>query len=188
MNNKSHASLALSATALIFMIGSSTPTPAQDNTKSGIEKWRPKDGIYVTAGKDLAERCGESTEFVVELQERSLGGNEWNCRVDRVVEVTSDALRLNLTCNDYNLAEYLDNHDPNPYDKKFKEIVTLRKVDEKSFFVRKTLNGRFRIPEWRAVYCPLEAQQAYREAKVRDLKEAERKAATRSSEPKAAKW
>jgi hypothetical protein len=186
--NNNRVSLGLFVATLVSLIGSSASAPAQDSTKSSTEKWRPKDGIYVVAGKDFAERCDETTEFVVELREKSVGGNEWNCKVERISDTASDALRLSLTCNDYNLAEDLDNHDPNPYDRKFKEVMTLRKVDEKSFLIRKTLNGKFRTPEWHAVFCPQKAQQAYLEAKARDREEVQRKAATKNSGPAPAKW
>jgi hypothetical protein len=100
----------------------SASTHAQDTTKPAIEKWRPRDGIYVHAGKHLVERCGDSTELFVELRERSVAGSEWNCKVERFTDIVPDTLRLDLTCNDYNLAQDIDNHDPNPYDKKFKEV------------------------------------------------------------------
>jgi hypothetical protein len=43
-------------------------------------------------------------------------------------------------------------------------------------FVRKTLNGKFKDPDWRASYCPEDAQRMYTEARARDKGEAEQKA------------
>jgi len=179
-----HVSRVLAVAALISLISSSVSAQGGANG----ERWRPKDGIYVSAGKDFAERCGESTEFVVELREKIVGGDEWNCKVDRLGDIASNTLRLDLTCNDYNLAEDVNNRDPNPYDRKFKEVMMLRKIDENSFLVRKTLNGKFRVSEWKAVYCPAEAQKRYLDAKARDRDEAQRKATTKSSAPEPAKW
>lgn len=184
LNIKHKTSVALAAG---YLIGITPPALAQDGVKSGV-KWRPNDGIYVSAGNNVAERCGDATEFVVGLREKLVGGNEWNCKVDKLSDTASGALRLNLTCNDYNLAESLDSRDPNPYDRKFRETMTLRKADENSVLIRKTLNGRFRVPEWKGVYCPKEAQRAYLDATARDRQEAERKATMKSSEPEAAKW
>jgi hypothetical protein len=79
-----------------------------------------------------------------------------------------------MTCNDYNLAESIK--DPTPYERKFKEIMLLRKIDAKSIFARKTLNGEFKHPDLRAAYCPEEAQRMYTEAMERDKAEAENKA------------
>jgi hypothetical protein len=62
-----------------------------------------------------------------------------------------------MTCSDYNLAEFIN--DPNPEERKFKEIMRLRKIDQTSIFVRKTENGKFNGPDWRASYCPEEQQR-----------------------------
>jgi len=78
-----------------------------------------------------------------------------------------------MTCYDYNLAEFIK--DPNP-EREFREIMMLRKIDEKSMVVRKTLNGKFKDPDWRASYCSEEDQRLHAEAKARDRAEAEQKA------------
>jgi len=82
-----------------------------------------------------------------------------------------------MTCYDYNLALFINGHDPNAYERKFKEIMLLRKIDGKSMFVRKTVNGKFKDPDWRASYCPKEAQRMHMEARTREKSEAEQKAA-----------
>ena len=87
-----------------------------------------------------------------------------------------------MTCYDYNLAEFIK--DPNPEERKFKEIMLLRKIDEKSMFVRKTANGKFKDPDWPASYCPEDGQRRYAEAKARDKAEAAQKAAEERSKPK----
>ena len=186
MNNSQNGDvrIVLAVAALVSLL--SWQASAQDRANG--EKWRPKEGIYVSAGRDYAERCNESTELVVELREKVVGGNEWNCKVDRLVDIASNTLRLDLTCNDYNLAEDLNGRDPNPYDRKFKEIMTLRKIDGSSFLVRKTLNGKSGVAERKVVYCPGEAQKSYLAAKARDRDAAQRKAATKGSAPEPAKW
>jgi hypothetical protein len=82
------------------------------------------------------------------------------------------AIRLDTTCNDYNLAGYLNE----PEDKIFKEVMLLKKIDEKRIVVRKTVNGKFKDPEFRASYCPQNWQQAYLESNTQDKAEAEQKA------------
>lgn len=149
----------------------STLVLAQDDAKPAAEKWRPRDGLYAGPGKGFIEQCGEFGDVILELGKREISGNEWNCKVTRVTDTAPDAVKLDMTCDDYNLAEFIDNHDPNPYDRKFKEIMLLRKIDEKSIFVRKTANGEFKYPEWRAAYCPKDAQGAYAESLARSRAE-----------------
>jgi hypothetical protein len=115
-------------------------------------------------------------DFIVELNEKSISGNEWSCKVTRLTDRAPGSIRLDMTCSDYNLAE--DINDPNPYEREFKEIMLLRKTDGKSVFVQKTLNGKFKSPEWRATYCPEEAQRMYTEAMAKNKAEAEQTAAS----------
>jgi hypothetical protein len=51
-------------------------------------------------------------------------------------------------------------------------------------FVRKTVNGKFKDPDWRAAFCPEDGQRRYTEAKARDKAEAEQKAAEERARPK----
>jgi hypothetical protein len=170
----SHRILIQSAIALACLIGASASAFAQGITKQATGKWRPKNGTYAVQGQDLIKRCRESGDLDVELVERSIRGNEWNCKITKLTDTAPGAIRLDMTCDDYNLAEWI--HDPNPDERKFKETMLLRKIDDKAIFVRKTRNGRFTDPNWRASYCPEEAQRIYTEAKARDKAEAEQKA------------
>jgi hypothetical protein len=166
-----------SAVAFACAFGTISPTLAQDVTPPITAKWRPKDGIYVVAGKNIAERCGDSTEFYVDLREKSVGGNEWSCKVGKLTDAGPGAIRLDLTCSDYNLAEFLKK----PEDTEFKEVMLLKKVDDKSTLVRKTLDGKFKDPEWKAVYCPRDAQQMYRDAEAKSNAEAEQREAAQKT-------
>lgn len=89
-----------------------------------------------------------------------------------------------MICDDYNLAENIGQ----PEDKKFNEIIQLKKIDDKSMLVRKTLDGKFKDPEWKADYCSRDVQRTFVESRARDRDEAQRKAATKSSAPEPAKW
>jgi len=169
---------------LAFACAMSASALAEDATKSTGEKWRPKEGLYASPGKGFAEACGEFRDISVELRDKKIGGYEWSCKVRKLTDTAPDAIRIETTCDDYNLATNLNR----PEETKFKEVILLKRVDEKSMMVRKTLDGKFKDPEWKAVYCPKEVQQTYHEAKARDRDEAQRKAATKSSAPEAAKW
>jgi hypothetical protein len=170
--------LQCSALTLFCLMSASTLPLAQDRTQPATEKWRPKEGIYAHPDKDFISQCGESGYVAVSLGEKSVNGDEWSCRVIKLTDTAPGAIRLDLTCDDYNLAENIK--DPNPYERKFKEVMLLRKIDGKSMFLQKTLNGKFKGPDWRAAYCPENAQRSYTEARTRDRAEAARKAAAES--------
>jgi hypothetical protein len=145
---------------------------AQDIAKPATDKWRPKGGSYAASGADVRYQCAESG-MIVELGKKKIIGDEWSCKITRLTDTASGAIRLDMICNDYNLAGFIK--DPNP-EREFREIMLLRKIDEKSMVVRKTQNGKFKDPDWRASYCSEEDQRLHAEAKARDRVEAEPKA------------
>jgi hypothetical protein len=165
------------AYALVLLSGAATTSFAQDGAKTNSEKWRPKDGTYADPSAAFSLRCGEDGDVIVELKEKSISGNEWSCNVTRLTDTSPGTIRLDMTCYDYNLALNINGHDPNAYERKFKEIMLLRKIDGKAMFVRKTTNGKFKDPDWRAAYCPEEAQRMYAEATAKSKAEAEQKTA-----------
>ena len=172
---KRRRALICSTFALACIIGAPTKAPAQDEAKPATEKWRPKDGIYSDPGADLHSRCLDHTDFYIDLSEKSVGGNEWSCKVTRLTDTAPGAIRLDMTCDDYNLG--LNINDPNPYVRQFKEAMLIRRTNGTTIFVRKTLNGKFKDPEWRAAYCPRDAQRMHVEATAKNAAEAKQKAA-----------
>jgi hypothetical protein len=178
VNCHQHSRRVLLHAAIAFTLLTSATTTgfAQDIAKPATEKWRPKEGTYAAPGADFSVRCGEDGDVIVELKDNSISGNEWSCKVTNLTETAPDAIRLNMTCYDYNLALFINSRDPNAYERKFKEIMLLRKNNGNSVFVRKTLNGKFKNPEWRASYCPEEAQRMHTEATASNKAEAAQKA------------
>jgi hypothetical protein len=160
------------AFAIMGMLVTTLPALAQDAAAPATPKWRPKAGVYAVPGKDFEEACGEFQGFIVELAENAISGSEWNCKVSRLTDTAPGAIRLDMTCDDYNLAGSLNE----PEDKIFKEVMLLKKVDEKRIVFRKTVNGKFKYPEYPASYCPPDAQRAYLESKAQSKAEAEQKA------------
>ena len=71
---------------------------------------------------------------------------------------------------------YTNYRQRDPENRKFKEIMLLRKDGGTSMFVRKTLNGKFRGATWRAAYCPVETQRAYTDQVAKEREEAAQKA------------
>jgi len=168
--------------AFIFPMSEPTRTLAQDAQKSPVQgKWRPKDGLYASPGKGFAGICQESGDLILGLRENDISGHEWGCRVRKVTDTAPDAIRIDMTCSDYNLAEDLKK----PEDTEFKEVMLLKKVDDKSMLVRKTVDRKFKDPEWKAVYCPKVAQQLYRDgiAENRAKREQEKAAAKTTWQP-----
>jgi hypothetical protein len=61
--------------------------------------------------------------------------------------IRMDGEPLDLSCD-----EDGDGGDPNDI-RWSKEVMTLRKINEKSFFMHMTKNGKFSSPQWRVNYC-----------------------------------
>ncbi len=169
--------------AFVFPMSEPTLAQAQDASKSAVQgKWRPKDGLYASPGKGFAGICQESGDLIVGLRENDISGHEWSCRVRKLTDIAASAIRIDITCSDYNLAEDLKKSE----DTEFKEVMVLKKVDDKSMLVRKTVDGKFKDPEWKAVYCPKVAQQMYRDttAENRAKSEQEKAAAKTAWRPR----
>jgi len=62
LNNKlkGYRVLAQAAFTLTCLFGATTSSCAQDGAKLASEKWRPKDGVYASPGKDFVASCEES--------------------------------------------------------------------------------------------------------------------------------
>ena len=160
---------------LVCALGVAAPAMAQENAKSAVEKWRPKDGLYAAPGNDFKDRCRDSTEIAIELAKKSISGSEWSCEITKLTDTSPDSIRLDMSCSDYNLAEYLNPKDKDS-DRIFKEIMLLRRLDARSVSGRKTTNGKFTGSDWRASYCPDDIQRSYIELQARYKAEASQKA------------
>jgi hypothetical protein len=106
----------------------------------------------------------EAEYFYIDLAKRSIGGNEWSCKIKSLTDSPDRTIRLNMDCYDLNLAEGLNR----PEDKHFKEIMILKRINDQALSVRKTLNGRFNGSAWQSNYCPDEAQLVHAEQQARD--------------------
>ena len=105
-------------------MGATLPAPAQDAAKPAPEKWRPKDGLYdMDDGGAFFVPCDKYPQHYVELGKREIAANEvYQCKVTKITDAAPGILRLNANCDDVNFG-------------KQKSIITLRKIDEKSFFM-----------------------------------------------------
>ena len=182
MKSKQETYRATMRAALVLTCQLCVTAPAfpQQGAKPATDKWRPKDGSYASPGKDFESQCGEFGDVVIQLAEKSISGNEWGCKIDKLTDTAPDAIRFNMTCNDYNLGLSINPRDPNVYEREYKEVMLLKRINEKAISVRKTLNGKFKYPSWQADYCPDEAQRLHAESKARDKAEAERKEAEKN--------
>ena len=126
----------------------STAAFAQNTSKPASEKWRPKDGKYVEAGTDPADPCEDAPGFVVELSKEFVGVDELaKCRVTKFVDTAPGALRINMVCStrEDSGADGLTD---------YKEVMTLRRIDDQAFFMHWSYKGKFIRPEWRVDFCP----------------------------------
>lgn len=161
------------ALPLIYLLGVVLPAASQEHANLSPDKWRPKNGIYAEHDADFATRCGEFGDLRIGLGKGSISGSEWGCQIKKVTDTAPGSIRLDLTCSDYNLALNINPRDPNAYERTFKEILLLRRANETTISVRKTLNGKF-SGSWQASYCPEDAQRSYAEEQARNQAEAER--------------
>lgn len=81
-----------------------------------------------------------------------------------------------MVCDDYNLAQNLNPRDPNWANRKFNEVMFIKRFDAAAISVQKSLNGKLKDPPWRAAYCPPKTQRALAEATMRAKVEAKQKA------------
>ncbi|WP_342712202.1 hypothetical protein AAFG13_12665 [Bradyrhizobium sp. B124] len=171
--------------ALTCVAGQITEASAQNKINSAVEKWRPADGLYASPGKDFEAQCLEYGDFIIELSRNSVGGNEWGCKIRTVSDIADGTVRLDMSCNDYNLAETLGSRGRKAEDRRFQETMLVRRIDEKAISVRKTLDGKFKGAAWRADYCPANAQRLYADNKAQEeRKAAEQKAMQHPWRPK----
>lgn len=162
------------ACAVTIFLGTATPVLAQQSATPAVEKWRPHNGTYAAPGAHFGLRCGEFGDLIIGLSAKSISGHEWSCKITGLTDTSPGAIRLNLSCYDLNMP---DSAGPNSQERTFKEVMLLERTNEKSMFVRKTINGKFKGPRWKADFCPTEAQRMYIEATALNKAQAEQKAA-----------
>lgn len=151
-------SLSTLATLMLSSVGLSIH--AQEGPKTASYGWRPKDGAYAAPGKDFQSSCNELNDMTIDLRGKSVVGYEWGCKVNKMTDLSLGSRKLDMICNDYNLAQDLEPRDPNWENRKFKEVMFIKRVDDTTISVQKSLNGKLKGPPWRAAYCPLETQRA----------------------------
>ncbi|WP_271617449.1 hypothetical protein [Bradyrhizobium sp. CCBAU 51745] len=149
---------------------------AQDGPTPAFDKWRPKAGVYAEPGKNFQSNCDESGGLTIDLGEKSVSGYEWRCDVKKITELGSGSLKVEMVCDDYNLAQNVNPRDPNWDSRKFNEVMFIKRLDAAAISVQKSLNGKLKDPPWRAAYCPLKTQRALAEATLRAKVEAKQKA------------
>lgn len=117
-------------------MSASTPALAEDAARPAAEKWRPKDGMYGREdGRAFTVPCENLPLHYIELSKREIAANEiYVCKVTKITDAAPDVLKLNANC-DFESG-------------KSKSVITLRKIDDKSFFMSFT-NGQGS----RFVYC-----------------------------------
>lgn len=164
---------AFSAAALVAL---AFPALAQEPPAPTFDKWRPKAGVYAEPGKNFQSNCDESGGLTIDLGEKSVSGYEWGCDVRKITDVGPGALKVDMVCDDYNLAQNLNSRDPNWANREFNEVMFIKRLDAAAISVQKSLNGKLKDPPWRAAYCPLKTQSALAEATLRAKVEAKQKA------------
>lgn len=136
----------------LFLPCASLSLRAQEGPKTAPDKWRPKDGTYAKPGPEFEARCGEEGDMQIDWSSNFISGGEEGCKIVKLSDTAPGNIRLDTVCHS---AE----REGHPY----KEITLLKKIDEKTVFVRETQDGKFGRPGGRMAYCPDEQQRLYRE-------------------------
>lgn len=163
-----HAVLAL------MLVAFASAATAQERPASTFDKWRPKTGAYAEPGKTFESSCDEGNDM--RIGEKSVSGYEWGCDIRRIIDLGPGSLKFEMICDDYNLAQNLNPRDPNWENRQFNEVMFVKRIDDATISVQKSLNGKLKDPPWRAAYCPLKTQRALAEATLRAKVEAKQKA------------
>lgn len=96
---KIQRSFACFALALAYLVGTvAVAAPQQQKAKPSPEKWRPRDGLYAEPGEKFLDQCNEYGDLVIDLSDKSVGGNEWGCKVNKLTDTTPGTVDLDLTC------------------------------------------------------------------------------------------
>lgn len=145
--------------AALLLSCAGLPTHAQEGPKSSPNKsspgkWRPKDGTYATPGSNFDARCGEYGDMQIDWSDNFISGGEEGCKITKLSDTAPGSIRLDVVC------ESAD-REGHPY----KEIIILKKIDEKTIFTRETQDGKFRRSGGSMAYCPDGAQRMYSDSK-----------------------
>lgn len=133
---------------------------AQEPPALAFDKWRPKDGVYAEPGKNFQSSCDERNDITINLRGKSVDGYEWGCKVKKIVDLAPGSLKAEMICSDYNLAQNLNPRDPNWENRQFNEVMFIKRLDDATISVQKSLNGKLKDSPWREAYCPLKTQRA----------------------------
>lgn len=148
IRNRDRIAATLSAVVFACLIGTSVCAQAQGSQKPASEKWRPRDGLYIEAGTTLTGPCEGTAPFLFELSKKRFVVDERSgCKVMKITDTAPGAVRLDMTCNESETAGDDDGKD-------YKEIMTLRQIDDGSFFMHLTDKGKFMRPEFQVNFCP----------------------------------
>ena len=141
--------------ALAYLLGSAASAFAQESPKTGGGKWRPKEGVYAEPGANFKDKCLDFGDSIIELTQKTISGGEEECKVVKLADTAPGTITLEMACVEINRET--------PY----KEIILLKKIDEKTIFLRETQDGKFKRPGGPMSYCSEEVQRMYVESKKR---------------------
>jgi hypothetical protein len=130
---------------------------AQESSKNASDRWRPKDGTYAEPGPELDARCGEYGDTQIDWSSNFISGGEEGCKIAKLSDTAPGSIRLDVVCTSADREG-----------RRYKEIVLLKKIDEKTIFIRETQDGKFRRPGGRMAYCPDEMQRSYSDSKKKN--------------------
>ncbi len=152
---KSRHTLVKAAFGFTLLLNAVAPTVAEENTQPMMEKWRPKNGPYASPSAGFDERCLDFGDVVIDLADKTTGGSEEKCKIVKLRDTAPGAIALDLTCVG------VERETPH------KEVMLLKKIDDKTIFVRETQDGKFKYPGAQVSFCGDEVQRTYIQQKAK---------------------
>jgi len=152
-DQKRRRSATLPIYILAYLVFATAPAFPEGSAAPRAEKWRPKNGIYAEPGTGFNARCGEFGDTLIEWNDNYISGGEEGCKIAKVSDMATGSIKLDVLCTNS------DTETP------YKEIILLKKVNDKTIFFRETQNGKFSRDGGEMTYCPAPAQRLYIDSK-----------------------
>jgi hypothetical protein len=137
---------------LAFLISNASMAPAQQQSTTATEKWRPKDGVYA-GSRNFKASCTDAPDLFLNLAKKSISaGGEELCKIVKLNDTDPGAITLDVKCTD------IDRETP------YKKIIRLKKINDSKMLWQATADKRltFAYPGVEISYCPDDAQRAHR--------------------------
>jgi hypothetical protein len=125
-----------------------------------------------STGPDFSDRCAKSGDVAIGLVDGSISSGKAQCKVVEVMNTGLAAMSLNMTCNQPSAKppspakKNSEANSPREAGTSSMDVIRMSRIDDNTFHMQKTVDGKFKDDGGPVAYCPEEAQRAYAAGKV----------------------